>query len=237
MKKLLLAALLATCAGAQAADLGSINLLNQAQFRALSEDLSSVLSYKSLVPAEPLGITGFDLGLAVVGTDLQNVNLWQLAASGQDIPSLLPVPTLRLYKGLPFDIDIGVQYAAAPSTNVRMYGGELRWAVLAGSTLTPAIALRIAHTRLAGVDQLKADSTSADISISKGFAMFTPYAGIGVVRSNSAPQGIATLRKEKFDQSKVFAGLNVNFLLVNLALEADKTGDAASYGVKLGFRF
>jgi hypothetical protein len=29
----------------------------------------------------------------------------------------------------------------------------------------------------------------------------------------------------------------MNFVLINVAVEADKTGDATSYGLKLGFRF
>jgi len=35
----------------------------------------------------------------------------------------------------------------------------------------------------------------------------------------------------------VYAGLNVNLGLINLAVEADRTGDATSYGLKGGVRF
>ena len=38
-------------------------------------------------------------------------------------------------------------------------------------------------------------------------------------------------------EGKVFAGLNINFALVNIAFEVDRTGEATSGGVKLGFRF
>jgi hypothetical protein len=37
--------------------------------------------------------------------------------------------------------------------------------------------------------------------------------------------------------NKYFIGLQMNFVLVNVVLEGDKTGDATSYGLKLGFRF
>lgn len=242
MKRSLLAAsLAAVCAAgaplaASAADIETLQLLNQAQFRLLSEDLGAALSFKPLIPAEPLGITGFDLGLAVTGTDLKNKQLMELAARGEDVPTLLPLPTLRLHKGLPFNIDVGVQYAAVPDSNIKLWGGELRWAALEGGTLLPAVSLRGAFTRLQGVDQLKIETKSIDVSISKGFAMLTPYAGVGQVWITSTPQGVPTLREEDFTATKAYVGLNIN-LGVNLAIEADTTGGVKTYGAKLGFRF
>jgi len=69
--------------------------------------------------------------------------------------------------------------------------------------------------------------------------MFTPYAGIGKVWVTSTPKNIpsSTPSKESLTLNKGFVGLNMNFVLVNIALEADKTGDDTSYGLKLGFRF
>ena len=42
------------------------------EFRALSEDLGSALSYKPLQPTAPLGVPGFDIGVAVTGTKLKH---------------------------------------------------------------------------------------------------------------------------------------------------------------------
>ena len=221
---------------AAAADINTLNLLNQAEFKGLSEDMGAALSYKPLIPSESLGITGFDIGLAVTATTLKNKDTWSKAAGGADIPATLPVPTLRVHKGLPFDIDIGASFSSVPTTGISLIGGELRWAALAGSTLTPAIALRLSATSMTGVDQLKLRTTGFDVSISKGFALLTPYAGIGTVQVKSTPNGTA-LASESLSQSKVFAGANINLGLMNLALEGDKTGKATSYGVKIGLRF
>ena len=100
----------------------------------------------------------------------------------------------------------------------------------------PAVSIRGAITKLKGVTQLALDTKSVDISISKGFAMLTPYAGVGRVWVDSTPN-VTGLTEVKFKQSKVFAGANLNFGLFNMALEGDKTGEAKSYSVKLGFRF
>jgi len=137
---------------------------------------------------------------------------------------------------------VGVMAGAAPSTNVRLYGGEVRWAFIKGSTTMPAIALRGSYTQLAGADQLDFNTKGVDLSISKGIAMFTPYAGIGKVWVTSTPKNIPPSfltppSKESLTQNKYFVGVNMNIVLVNILLEADKTGEATSYGVKLGFRF
>jgi hypothetical protein len=55
-----------------AADMSTINLLNQTEFKQLSEDLGAALSYKPVTPAEPLGLFGFDLGVEASSTNLQN---------------------------------------------------------------------------------------------------------------------------------------------------------------------
>lgn len=221
---------------AGAAEINTLNLLNQAEFKGLSEDMGAALSFKPLIPAESMGITGFDIGVAVTATTLKNKATWSKAAGGADIPATLPVPTLRVHKGLPFDIDIGVVSMSLPDTNVRATGGELRWAFVGGNTVLPAVALRVSGTSLSGVSQLKMRTLSGDISISKGFAFLTPYAGVGSVEVKSSAPG-TTLREENFRQSKVFAGLNIALTPLALVVEADRTGDATSYGIKLALRW
>ena len=235
-RSLVFVSLLAVSLPVVAADINQIQLLGPAQFRALSEDLGSALSYKPLTPTTPLGITGFDLGIAVTSTKLQNPGVFTRAGAG-DLTNLV-VPSLRLHKGLPFNIDVGIMYSAVPSTNIKLVGAELRYAFVSGNVAMPAIGIRGSYTKLSGVDQLEFSTRGVDLSISKGFLMFTPYAGIGKVWADSNPVGTASaLSKESFSVNKTFVGLNLNFGLMNLAFEGDKTGDATTYGAKLGFRF
>lgn len=238
MKKLLAASCL--LALSQPALAGNVNIGAlggvQGDFRNVSEDLGSALSYKGLVPAESMGITGFDLGLEITQTDLaKSAALWN-TLTGDDISNLY-VPKLHATKGLPLDIDIGAFYSAVPTTDIKLYGGELRWAFMPGSTTMPAIAVRGSMTKLTGVSQLALDTKGLDVSISKGFAMFTPYAGVGQVWTTSTPDAATGLTEESFSQGKVFVGANLNFGLTNLAAEYDKTGEAQSVSLKLGFRF
>ena len=236
MKRILASiAVLLTPLSAIAGDVNVGNLTTQGEFRALTEDLGALLSYKPLTPAAPLGITGFDVGLAVTATRIENRGVF--AKSGAGDHSTLLVPTLRANKGLPLDFDIGVLYSAVPGTDIRFWGGELRYALLAGGVATPAVGLRASYTRLSGVNNLDFDTKGIDLSVSKGFAFFTPYAGIGEVWVTGTPSGNAALTEESMSLHKVFVGLNMNFGLVNLALEGDRTGNNNSYSAKVGFRF
>jgi hypothetical protein len=216
--------------------LDQLQRANQAQFRLISEDLGSALSYKSLTPAEPLGALGFDIDIEVTATSVKNRPLIEQVSSSS-IPSTVPVPKLHVHKGLPGGFDVGLSYSAVPSLGVSLIGGELRYAILEGTAATPAVSVRGSFSKLSGVDQLKFDTKAIDISVSKGFLNFTPYAGIGQVWVDSNPQNVPLLNKESFTQTKVFAGANVNFGLANLLFEVDQTGKAVSYGAKLGFRF
>lgn len=238
MKHLLLGLTIAMATPAVANDdLDSIFALNQSQFRLLAEDLGAALSYKPLTPAEPLGLVlGLDMGIEVTATQIENKAELDIATSG-DAPSTLIVPKLHVHKGLPFGFDVGALYSQVPDTNITLWGAELRYAIVDGSTVMPAIGLRASFTTLEGVDQLDLETRSLDISVSKGFAIFTPYIGIGTVWITATPQNIPTLTEEDFKETKVFGGLNVNLAILNLALEADTTGEALSYGAKVGLRF
>ena len=241
MKKLLPLFISLACIsqnGLAASNITTLNGLTQPEFHILSEDMGSALSYKPVTPAEPLGVTGIDLGLVVTSTDVKrSAQSWSVATNNGEALNTLYIPKLHISKGLPFNLDIGAFYSSIPSTNIKLYGAELRYAILEGGISMPAVAIRGSYTKLNGVSQLAFNTKGLDVSISKGFAMFTPYAGIGRVCVNSTPDASTGRSAEKFNQSKVFAGVNMNFGLTNFALEADKTGAAKSYSAKLGFRF
>jgi hypothetical protein len=243
MKKLFV--LLGLVAGfaqaASAADFTALGALNQAQFQALSEDFGAALSYKSLQPADPLGITGFDVSLEATSTDISKSGAALNTATGGslDITRII-IPKLHVSKGLPFGIDVAASYSSVPSTDIKLIGGELRYAIIKGGVALPAVAIRAAISSMTGVPELDFNTKSLDLSISKGFLMFTPYAGFGQVWVTSTPHLTTNpnnLTEQSFTLPKTFIGLNLNFGLINFALEGDKTGDASSTSFKFGFRW
>lgn len=223
---------------ASADDVNRIDGLVQADFRDLSKDLGAAVSYKAVVPIEALGVTGFDFGFEITATELEHRDAWDRASSGS-APSTVYLPKLHVHKGLPAGIDIGAFYGTAADSNIDVWGGEIRYALIEGGTAIPAVGLRGTYSKLSGVDQLQLDTRGVELGVSKGFAFFTPYAGVGRVWTDSNPVGATSnnLQAEKFSDDKVYLGANINFIAGNLAVEADKIGDTTSYSAKFGFRF
>ena len=216
--------------------LNSVQNLNQSEFYELSQDLGAALSYKPLEPADALGIAGFDISAAVSGTTLINRSALQTASSNTSVYGTLFEPSLRVVKGLPYNVDFGVMYAKVPASSINEFGGELKWAVLPGDLVLPTVALRATITRLNGVGQLDFESESADISVSKGFLLATPYVGTGEVWSRTSATGLP-LSEEKLAQYKLFGGVSFNLALANFVVEADSTGGIRTVSVKAGVRF
>jgi hypothetical protein len=225
-------ALTAIAAPAFADDLESLRALSQAEFGLLAKDFAAAASYKSVSPAEPLGVVGFDIGLEASGTRMNNSSLWRKAGADS---STLYLPRLHVHKGLPFGIDVGASLTAAPDSDIKLIGAEIKYAIVSGSTVLPAVAIRAAATRLSGVEQVDLSSRSLELSVSKGFLNLTPYAGVGRVWGDVTPN-VTGLRKESPKSNKVFAGVNVNLGLVNVAMELDRIAGNQTASVKLGFR-
>ena len=235
IKGLLCASLLAVSAPAWSVDIDKLVNLSQGDFRKLSEDAGAAFSYHPQTPTEPLGIVGFDVGLSLTMSKLANKDVWARASSSS-VPDYVPIPTLRANKGLPLGFDVGLMYAKVPGSDVSLWGAEGRWAFIRGGIAAPAVGLRGTYTKVTGVDQLDLNTKGLDISASKGFAMLTPYIGVGRTWVSSTPH-VANLGKEDFALNKLFIGAGFNLFLFNMNFEVDQTGDSTAYSLKAGMRF
>jgi hypothetical protein len=222
------------CTPAHAADFPTVGTLAQDEFHRISQDLGAAFSYKGVTPATPLGLTGFDVGIEVTDTRMENSRLFSRAGAGEQ--SRLLIPKIHVHKGLFAGLDIGAFVAAVPEVDATLFGGELRYAVMDDGLATPAVGLRLSGTKATGTGDLKINTAAADVIVSKRFTAITPYAGGGMVRIQSSVSG-SPLADEKFNKGRVFAGVNVNLLAVNLAFEAEKMGDNTSLSAKVGWRF
>lgn len=214
----------------------SLDRLSQPQFEALVTNLGASTQYKAVTPGEPLGVFGADIGIELTSTDAES-ELFELAGSdATEVIDTLLVSRLHVHKGLPRGLDLGAFVGAVADTDLTVVGAEARLALLRGSTLTPSLGVRLAASRLQGTQALELDNYSAELVLSKGFLPFTPYIGAGLVRTVGTAANDERLEDVSVNQEKLFAGLNVN-LGVNLAFEADITGDYTTYSAKAGFRF
>jgi hypothetical protein len=211
---------LAVAGRASAADINFATGVAQDDFKKLVKGTSAALSYKNVAPAAPLGILGFDVGIEAVGLKIGGTPYWDAATNGKGSDWVV-VPKLRARKGLPLGIDVGAMYSAVPNSNVQLVGAELAYAVMDGGVALPAIGVRATYTKLLGVADLGVQTAGVDATISKGFVIVTPYAGVGILYSEGQPKGHL--------QEPAFWTLNGG-----KALESEKLWNARYYGgVKL----
>ncbi|MBI4621371.1 MAG: hypothetical protein HY739_14640 [Desulfobacterales bacterium] len=214
--------------------------MTQSYFKDFSKELGAVLSYKALSPAEPLGTLGFDVGLEISATDIdEGADYWKKATKNADMPGLIPLPKIYIRKGLPLNIDVGAIYSKVPNSNISLLGAEVKYAILKGSVATPAVAIRGSYTQLLGVDQLDFKTYGADISISKGFLNMTPFGGIGAVWTSSEPKSLPagiSLNKENNTQIKYFGGVRFTLLMLNMTAGVEYMG-VPTYSLRAGIIF
>ncbi len=215
-------------------DIDQLDSLTQSEFRLLSEDLGNAFNDGTRTTDHPLKSRSFDFGIDVISTRFQHGELLDRISSDR-FSSEITMPRLHLRKGFGGG-DLGAFYSSVPSSNIQLFGAEARYSLLNGGRTSPAIWLRGTVSRLTTVDQLDVDTTGVELSISKGFSNFTPYAGWGRVWVKSSPNAGA-LTEEDFSEEKYFLGATLDFGVFNMDLEGDRTGDSTSYSLKFGWRF
>ena len=243
MKKIILVLLILWAVPAAASDVSFAPTTTQGDFRNFSEDLGSVLLYRSIGPAVSLGITGFNLGAEVMASDIdENKGYWKKAVSDRNPPSYLTNARVTFTKGLPLDFDAGITLGKVVDPDIPYFGAEVRYAILKDQALVPGLHIRGSYSRTFDVDQLDLRTYALDLSVSKGFGAgikITPYAGLGVAWVSSQASHLApglSLGKEEFSQAHGFLGARLNLGILAVTAEVDY-GTIPSYSLQLGFAF
>lgn len=231
------AASLFTAAPALADPFETLDALSRDEFESLAENLAAATHYKSLSPGEPLGLLGFDVGIELSSTSIDDSSLFDRASDGDFGYGSVLVPRLHAHKGLPFGLDIGASIGQVPEADLSLIGVELRYSIVEGGVATPSVGLRGSYSRAIDPESIDVDSAALELTISKGLLMLTPYAGAGLVRSDVEAIDVERLGEESVDQSKLFVGLNVNLATLNVLAELDRTGGHTSVSAKVGLRF
>lgn len=205
----------------------------QSEFESVSRDLVATIDYKAVGPAEATGIVGVGVGVVASYVPADNSDDWS-AVTGSDFGGLGLVG-LQVTKGLPLGIDIGAFYSAVPDTDAKVYGGELRFAILEGSAVSPALAVRGSYVTTTGIDTLDLSSKAVDVSLSKGFAVITPYVGVGYVWGVSDPDPDTGLEQVDVEETKAYLGARISLGLIEFTPEVGQIGDRVNYSLRVGF--
>ena len=235
MRSLVAISLALAASAASAQDFQFVPGATQSNFASVSKDIIAVTSYKALGPAEAGGVTGFSVGAYGAYSSTQNASAWQ-NVTGSKVDAI-GVAGISARKGLPFGVDIGAVYARVPSTDAAIYGGSLQWAALPGGAVSPAVAVRGSYMKLVNGDDIEADSKTLDVSVSKGFLFFTPYAGLGYVWGTVTPDSASLLSKEEVNDLRLFAGARLTLGFIEITPEYERLGDSNIYNLRLSLGF
>ena len=212
-----------------------LDFSSQAEFDSFSQQVGTLITYRAMAPAEPGGLLGFDVSLAASGVKIDSA-LWDLVIQNENVTSdYIAVPSLRARLGLPLSFDVGASYSVVPGTDVQVLGGELQWALWDGSVAKPALAFRGHYSKLFGVNDLEQTSYGADVVLSKGFAMFTPYIGIGAVAMEGKYTGPLALGLDTYSDTspRYFGGLLMTITLLQITADIECLEEPV-YSLKVG---
>jgi opacity protein-like surface antigen len=242
-------ALLAALAAAPGASAWSVSpRASQADFEAFhSRFASSVYAYPRH-GAAPLGLIGFDVWVELAADEgFADEPFFDGAVDGGLTGDLLLFGRVGARKGLPGGIDLGLSYGQALEGDLELVTAEIGWAIVDGGLVTPTLGLRLTGTRTVGSDAFELDQYGAELILSKGFAVLTPYVGGGVVYSegrldrlfdggSEGGQEIPPTFETDDTRFVAYAGLTLNLLLPKITVEVAR-GEALTGAVRVAFGF
>lgn len=189
-------------------------------------------------PAAPLGITGFEIyAEATDDSGIDGEAFFPQVVDGDLAGGFLSVGRVGARKGLPGGVDVGASYGRALGGDVDLGSVELQWAPIRGGVLSPALAFRLTGTRTLGAGRYDLQQLGAEVLVSKGFTVLTPYVGAGIERSRGSLERAAGGRlEETATRPVVYAGVTLNLLIPRLTLEVER-GEVEQVALRVGFGF
>jgi hypothetical protein len=225
---------------AMASDIQFDQTMTQQMFRDFSQEAGALVVYRAIGPVEPLGLTGLEIGVEATSTKIHgDRDYWKKSVGDHDPPSYFVSTRLHLQKGLPYGFDLGLVVGRVLEPDITYAGGEVRYAILKGGAVLPAVAVRGSYSQTLGVDQLDLKTYGLDLSISKGFGTgvkIIPYGGIGQYWISSKPKNLTgglSLNEENFSKTGVFAGVRLQVEILTITGQVDYV-DVPSFSLRVG---
>ncbi|HVR96390.1 MAG TPA: hypothetical protein VMW27_07240 [Thermoanaerobaculia bacterium] len=204
-------------------------------FRVFHERFSDAVYHYPRHGAAPLGLVGFEVYAdAAVDQTFDDEGLEGPVIDDELTGGLLAVARVGARKGLPAGIDIGLAYGKVLDSDLDLVSADLQWAILKGGALSPALSLRLTGTQTLDSGSYDLQQYGAEVLLSKGFAVLTPYIGGGFVYSESRLSSPTRTLKEDSTRGVLYAGATLNLLLPKITVEVEK-GEELLYSAKVAF--
>lgn len=212
-------------------------------FSAFHSRFSSSAYFYPRHGAAPLGLTGFDVYAdASLDQSFGDEPFASGPAAGRAVDGdltedSLVVARVGARKGLPGGIDLGLSYGKVLESDIKLISAELQWAILEGSAVQPALSLRVTGTRTSGSETYDLDQYGAELLLSKGFTVLTPYLGVGLVHSQGTlDRAIGPDLEETDQRSVLYGGVTLNLLLPKITVEIEKA-EEVQYAARVAIGF
>jgi hypothetical protein len=209
------------------------------EYRDLTRDLAAALDFKQTAPPVPLGPRGFEAGIEVAATDIdEQAAYWRLVTD--DPPDYLVIPKLRLLKGLPWRVDGEAMVSYLPSADLFLWGGAAKWTAVEEHRGVPATSVRLCFTDLQGVDELDFTTVGVDLAAGYSWSAVEPYVGVGAVwvssraRVRAEEADLLVTEREEFATAHAFAGFRLYLPVVAVTAELD-WGERPTLSARLVF--
>jgi len=211
---------------------------SRGDFEAFHRRFSSDAYFYPRHSASPLGLIGFEVYADATYDDaFDDQSFNQTAVDGDYTGGFLSVARMGARKGLPGGVDLGLAYGKTLNGDVKLISAELQYAILHGGVLEPALSVRITGTRTVDASAYELNQYGADVLLSKGFTVVTPYIGAGLIRSRGRlDRGLLGTFEDTETHGVAFAGVTLNLLLPKINFEVEK-GEALQAAVRVGFGF
>jgi hypothetical protein len=202
----------------------------------LAEAIGDVVTFPNVGTAVPTGLPGFEVLVVAGGPQVDTGSSWWQYVDARTLGGVLYGQRLILRKGLPLSFDVGFQTGQVAGE--KFWGGEVRWAFIEGGTVSPALALRGSYSQLSGAP-FGCEVAEAQLVISKGFAVVSPYGGLGYRRVSARAtfgEPAATSHSVDTNHGTLTVGARVTLLpLFRLVGEVRQTSTTSFFfGVGVG---
>jgi hypothetical protein len=196
-------------------------------FRLFHESFAPAAFLPPRHAAEPLGWVGLEVWAdASLASGFEDIDRPAEPLASEIPTDGLAIGRIGVRKGLPGKFNLGVSYGEIFDAGFDLAQADLSWSWLKGSTVTPAVAFRVSVAQSVGGNDFDFEQYAVDLSVSKGFANLTPYAGVALVRSESRLDRPAASGNppfvEKSTDAVFFAGVRISLLLPKFTLAVEQ---------------
>jgi hypothetical protein len=224
--------------------------LTQKEWHRFSKEAASVLYFRPLTDAKPMGRGKYELSILQWNTTVdETAGAWNNTFVHPDSAHWLiggeelPFPGLTFRTGITNKIDAGIYWSKSPGANYGVWGAQVQYNFMNDTAKHWSASARINFSSLYGPDDIKLNVCGADFLASKEFRLHSswlslaPYAGFSTFISHAHEKSdVVKLHDENVMSIQGMAGIVAKISIVSLGVEYN-VAKVNTFSYKVGVAF